>query len=563
MSALEQAKYHIFSRVTAIIGNDSLVDDIVIDYPPTSDMGDLSLACFVLAKINKQSPTEMAQDLASKLTGDDIIQVAKAAGPYVNFTLNPKWLMPKVIAEAHGKNYGANDSGEGGEVMIEYSNANTHKEYHIGHLRNIAYGDSVAKILEANGYKVTKVSFINDFGIHTAKALWKLKQNPEAPQDGYNLGLLYAEASQALDKDEAAKQEVAKIMQNIEARSGEYYKLWQTTRQWSLDYFASIYKQLKIKFDQYYYESDLIDEGRRVVFKLLEQGVLKKSEGAVIADLEQYDLGVLVFLRSDGTALYPVADLALAVKKFSSKNLQRSLYVVDKRQSLYFQQLFKVLELSGYQARLEHLSYDFVRLPNGAMSSRLGRVITFKDLYEEVLAKIMAETKSRHADWSSKLIAATSVAMAVGVLKFEMIKVGAAKIITFDTKEALRFDGFTSVYLQYTGARINSVLAKAKANIKPGKIKTKLLTEATEKALLLEVAKFPIIVKEAGATSDPSVMAKYLFDLSRLFNDYYHSSPIIQDNKDLQNARLGLASSILKVLDRGLELLGIELVEKM
>lgn len=563
MSALEQAKYHIFSRVTAITGNDSLVDDIIIDYPPTPDMGDLSLACFVLAKLQEKSPVQMAKDLASEIKADDIIAEVKATGPYVNFTINPEWLLSRVIAEAHSKEYGANDSGAGAEVMIEYSNANTHKEYHIGHLRNIAYGDSVAKLMSANGYQVTKVSFINDFGIHTAKALWQLKQDPTKTYSGYDLGSLYATASQAIEKDEQAKLEVGQIMKNIEARSGEDYKLWQTTRQWSIDYFASVYQKLDISFDQYYYESDLIDEGREVVSKLLAQGILKNSEGAVIADLEEYDLGVLVFLRSDGTALYPVADLALAVKKFSAKNLQQSLYVVDKRQSLYFQQLFKVLELSGYQARMEHLAYDFVRLPEGAMSSRLGRVITFEDLYEEVLAKIIKETKTRHVTWSEEEIAEVSAKMTIGVLKFEMIKVGASKIITFDTKEALRFDGFTSVYLQYTGARINSLIAKAKIKVKPDKVKVEWLVEAKEKSLLLEVAKFSAIVRQAGATSDPSVLAKYLFDLSRLFNDYYHSSQIIQDDKDLQNARLSLAKSVLMVLTRGLELLGIAIVDKM
>jgi arginyl-tRNA synthetase len=563
MSALEQAKYHIFSRVTAITGNDSLVDDIIIDYPPTPDMGDLSLACFVLAKLNHKSPVQMAQELAGQLKSDEIIAEVKAVGPYVNFTINPEWLLPKVIAEAHSKNYGANNSGNGAEVMIEYSNANTHKEYHIGHLRNIAYGDSVAKLLEANGYKVTKVSFINDFGIHVAKALWQLKQDPTKTYSGYDLGSLYATASQAIEKDEQAKLEVGQIMKNIEARTGEDYKLWQTTREWSIDYFAEVYKKLNISFDKFFYESDLIDEGRAEVVRLLEKGVLKKSEGAVIADLEEYSLGVLVFLRTDGTALYPVADLALAVKKFKSQNLQQSLYVVDKRQSLYFEQLFKVLELSGYTARMEHLSYDFVRLPEGAMSSRLGRVITFEDLYQEILAKIVEETKTRHADWKENDIIKASTALAIGVLKFEMIKVGASKIITFDTKEALRFDGFTSVYLQYAGARINSLMAKAKIKVKPDKVKTNLLTEAKEKFLLLEVAKFPAIVRTAGAENDPSVMAKYLFDLSRMFNDYYHSSQIIQDDKDLQNARLSLATSVLMVLTRGLELLGIAIVDKM
>ena len=560
MSLLDEAKQHIFEMLTELVGNDSLINDIIIDYPPTPAMGDLSVACFVLAKVNHQPPAQLAQDLAARLKSDEIIDKVQAVGPYLNFWLTNTYLS-RVIPAVLKADYGYQQPNDE-RVMIEYSNVNTHKEYHVGHLRNICYGDAVAKLLAATGCRVDKVSYINDFGIHTAKTLWEFKKNQAAVGGGYILGQLYTAASQALTDNAAGKQEVAQIMKQIEARTGEDYKLWRETRQWSIDYFASVYDRLKIKFDQTYYESKVIDEGRELVAKLLKQGVLKTSAGAVIADLSQYGLGVLVLLRSDGTALYPVADLALAAKKFAKVKLTQSLYVIDNRQSLYFQQLFKILALAGWPIKMAHLSYDVVRLPSGMMSSRSGRVVTFEDVYEETKHKAAAEIVKRHADWSESEVAEVAEAIAVGVLKFEMIKVSADKIITFDLNEALRFDGFTSVYLQYTAARISSLLKKGQAKL-GGDLPLEALTEAKEQELILALAKFAGAVKEAAGRYEPSVLAKYLFDLAQLFNDYYQSVPMIQSNPDLQTARLALAAAVRQVLDNGLALLGIELVAKM
>ena len=561
MSILDQAKQHIFQKVAEVIGNDSIINDIIVDYPPEANMGDLTVACFVLAKINKAAPGKIALDLAKQIKSDEVIAKVQATGPYLNFWLQDGYLSA-VITESLNEAVGFTADPQAERIMIEYSNANTHKEYHVGHLRNICYGDAVANILKANGCQVDKVSYINDFGIHAAKTLWEFKKNQAEVGEGYVLGRLYASAVKDLENNETGQAEVAEIMKQIEARTGEDYKLWQETRAWSIEYFNSVYDRLKIKFDQTYYESEVIDDGRELVSKLLKQGILQESQGAVIADLSEYDLGVLVLLRSDGTALYPVADLALAAKKFSKTKLSQSLYVVDVRQSLYFQQLFKVLELAGFDIKLVHLAYDFVKLPEGMMSSRSGMIITFEDVYTETKNKIKTEISSRHADWSDKQIDATAEIIAVGVLKFEMIKVGADKIITFDLNEALRFDGFTSVYVQYAVARINSLIKKG--NFKSGEVLSwEALTEPKERELILFLAKFSDAVRQAGVRHEPSIIAKYLFDLGREFNDYYQSVPMIQDNKTKQAARLGLASAVKQVLTNGLKILGIATVEEM
>lgn len=560
MSLLNEAKQHIFEVMAELTGNDSLVNDIIIDYPPETAMGDLSIACFILAKLKKISPSDLAKDLAMKIKADGIIAKAEALGPYLNFFLQEAYLA-RVGQEINDLGFGLADI-KGGRVMIEYSNANTHKEYHIGHLRNVCYGDAVAKILSAVGQEVINVSYINDFGIHVAKTLWQLKKSQAAVGGGYILGRLYSQASQALETDGQARAEVAEIMKNVEAREGEDYELWQTTRQWSIDYFAAVYERLGIKFKNIFYESAVIAEGRELVSKLLEQGILIKSRGAVIADLTLYNLGVLVFLRSDGTALYPVADLALAAKKFADFKLDESLYVVDKRQGLYFDQLFKVLALAGWATKARHLGYDFVRLPEGAMSSREGRVVTFDDVYNETKTKIQTEINSRHSAWPEKKVDKIAEALTVGVLKFEMIKVGADKIITFNIKEALRFDGFTSIYVHYAVARINSVLKKAKLKVKPGALLNGS-EDIRERTLLLLLAKFNLAVSEAARNYDPAVLAKYLFDLSQQFNDYYQNVPILQSAEPTQKGRLGLILAIKQVLTKGLAILGIETVDEM
>ena len=354
------------------------LDGAMFTYPPKSELGDLSLACFELAKSQKKNPVELAKELAeifnTNLELKEYLSEIRAVGPYLNFFIAPSYLARNVIKEIEsaGDHYGTNQNGDGKKVMIEYSNGNTHKEYHVGHLRNISYGDSVSRLLGANGYNAIPVSYVNDFGIHVAKTIWNWRRDKtyaERPEPkGYLLGRCYAKASQALEDNPEGKAQVGAIMKEIESRSGENYRLWEETRRWSIDYFDSIYKELGINFVHIFYESEVIDAGSKLVDKFFKDGILVKSEGAVIANLEKYDLGVLPIIRSDGTALYPVGDLALASEKFAKYDLDQSIYVIDVRQSLYFKQLFKILELTGYRPAVFHLSYDFVTLPEGMIS---------------------------------------------------------------------------------------------------------------------------------------------------------------------------------------------------
>jgi arginyl-tRNA synthetase len=548
----------------------------VFSYPPNSELGDLSLACFEMAKQQKKNPAEMASELAKTLAAHQDLKKCfsdiKAVGPYVNFFIFPECAAARIIQgiKKEAVSYGQNKNAGGKKVMIEYSNGNTHKEYHVGHLRNIAYGDAINNLLAANGWEAIPVSYINDFGIHVAKTIWNWRRNPnydDRPENkGYLLGKCYAAASQELAANPEYKEEVGKIMTEIEHRSGANYEFWQKTRQWSIDYFAAIYKELDIKFQHIFYENEVIGDGLKLVQELLAKGILKKSEGAIIADLEKYDLGVLPIIRSDGTALYPVADLALASEKFKDYDLSESIYVVDVRQSLYFKQLFKILELMGYKQKLVHLVYDFVTLPGGMMASRTGNVVTYQDLKEELVKKLTAETAKRHQDWSQARIAQVANNLAISTMKFEMLKVGSEKIITFNIEEASKFDGYTACYLQYGYARLQSIIRKegfSLSKIFGGQLDFSALQEQKEKTLLIKAARYPEIIATAGEKYNPSEVAKYLFELTQLVNDYYHEVNILKSAPKIKQARLALIKTIAQVLKNGLDILGIKALEEM
>lgn len=545
-------------------------------YPPQADLGDLSLPCFVLAKNLKRNPVLVAKDLADKYSQhselSQVVRAIKAVGAYLNFYLREEYLAFHLIQEINQQvnKFGQSKVGSKQAVMIEYSNGNTHKEYHVGHLRNICYGESVARLLSSSAYRVIPVSYINDFGIHVAKTLWfwhdylrRIGDSAKGLDKGYLLGKCYSAASQKISDYEKAKNEVAEVMKVIESRQGKMYKLWQTSRRWSLDYFAKIYKELGIVFQDTFYESELIDQGLKIVESLLTKGVLVKSQGAIVADLQSYDLGVLPIIRSDGTALYPVADLALALKKAKKYKLAESIYVVDLRQSLYFKQLFKILELMGDRNKRSHLVYDFVTLPGGMMASRTGNVITYQELKQEAWEKNKTEIKTRHADWSQKKIDQLALKLALSTIKFEMLKVSADKIITFDISEALRLNGYTAVYLQYSLVRIKSLIKKSgqKRLTLPSNWDDLVLEK--EKNLLINMAKYPEVRELAATKRDPSEIAHYLFSLAQLLNDYYQSVNVLQAEVREKNWRLCLLQALGQILSNGLELLGIETLEEM
>lgn len=544
-------------------------DDFV--YPLQPDLGDLSLPMFAAAKSSGVNPALLAKTQAESLQVvpelKNLVSRVEAVGPYLNFFLEPLSLVAGAINDVsrEGNKFGWAETEKPERIMLEYSNANTHKEYHVGHLRNLFFGDAVTKILSANGYQAIPVSYINDFGIHVAKTLWHWQRTPAYVQQtgpqGRLLGECYSQAASLLGDNEAAKAEVSETMKAIESRQGETYQLWQETRSWSIAYFAEIYERLGIKFDHIFYESEVIEEGLRIVEEFLQRGIFVRSQGAVIADLEAYGLGVMPIIRSDGTALYPVADLALARQKFQQYNLQESIYIVDVRQGLHFRQLAQIFVLAGEKFQITHLGYDFVTLKNGMMSSRSGNVITYDQILEEAISRANKEVSARHEDWPVEKIESTSEALAIAALKFEMLKVSADKVITFDVDEALRFDGYTAAYLQYTGARLASIMRKSTIDSTGADLSN--LNHPKEVSLALRLEQFPEIVIKSGQQRDPSIVARYLFELAQVCNDYYHEVNILKAESSLAAARLALLQSMRQVLSNGFSLLGFSYLEEM
>ena len=556
-------------------------------YPPNASLGHLSLPLFTEAKKIGINPGQLASETAQRLNNPEgfdlplfsntksvkhkttrihpaVIQV-KAVGPYLNFFFDSVVFTEQTVKgiNEQADSFGSIVATKQPAIMVEYANGNTHKELHVGHLRNIAYGSAVVNLLRAAGNATVPVSYVNDFGIHTAKTIWnwqRQKKYERATEPrGYLLGRCYSEAASLVETSEEAKQEVSQIMQAIESCKGEIYEFWKETRQWSIDYFDSVYQTLNVSFADTFYESEFIDEGLRIKDQLLEKGILKHSEGAVIADLSDEDLGVLPIIRSDGTALYAVADLALASAKFEKYQLQESIYVVDVRQSLYFKQLFAILRRMGYRERLTHLGYDFLTLKSGMMSSRTGNVVTFQEALTTAEEKASQEIRMRHSDWSDTKVAQVARALSIAALKFEMIKVAADKIITFDIEAALRFDGYTAAYLQYSGARAASLLAKGQDL--PEADYT--YSEEPELILAVKLESYPETIIKAAEERDPSILTRYLFELAQEFNDYYQKQPILKAEPNVAATRLSLVKAFAQVLRNGFSLLGFTYLEEM
>ncbi len=575
MFTLAKIKREIASNLSKVLGRKIEPKDLIPT--PNPDMGDLGYPVFALAKELDKKPIDIARDAEERYPKKGLTK-AKATGPYLNFVIDREGLAKSVINEIRkeGHRYGRGKSSKQEKIILEFSNGNTHKELHVGHLRNICYGDSLTKILNATGKKAVPVSYVNDFGIHVAKTLWDLdsyvKENfdgktiDDLPEEekGFLLGKIYVDASTKEKADPSLTEKIGQWKKNIESREGEEYALWQKTRLWSIAHFASVYKDLGVNFKDTFYESDVVDKGKAIVEELLNKNILKRSEGAVIADLKQYGLDVLVFVRSNGTATYSVADLALAQAKHDKFHPDVSVTIVDIRQSLYFKQLFKILELAGFKEKMEHIGYEFIKLPSGMMSSRTGNVITYKELKEDVLKRCFEETAKRHEDWTKEKIEDNAKKIGLGAMKFEMLKVGAQSIITFDIDKALSLEGFTSAYIQYAYARIKSIFRKLeKEKLKIKKFDPSKLSDLKEKELLKKLATYPEIVERAAKEYDTSEIAKYVYELAQNLNDYYHTVPVLQAEEVEKNARLTLLKAVSVVIENALELLGIEVVEEM
>lgn len=569
MYVIQEVKQEIIQELKKAVGKGFSPDFDSLSIPPDPQMGDVAFPCFELAKKLKQNPNEIAAEIAAKIGPKGSIDSIKAVGPYVNFVLNDKVFGTKLLEEINelGEEYGTSDVGANKKIMVEYANLNTHKDIHVGHLRNLFVGQTTVNILKANGYDVIPVSYINDLGLHVAKSVWAMRafhkgeELPEGEDRMEFLRKVYVEANQKLEEEPDLKKDVTKTFKGLEMQTGDDIDLWKKTRGWSIDYLKQVYSELDIVLDHWYFESELITKTKKIINELIKQGVVVESDGAWIVDLSDQGLGVNLLIKSDGTLLYNAKDLALALKKEDDYHPTRSIYVVDNRQSHALEQLFATLRLMNFDHELVHLSYDFVTLASGAMASRKGNVIRYEVFRDRMFKQAWEETQKRHPEWKEKQVEAVSHTVAFAAMRFGMLKQDTEKKLVFDLDEALSFDGFTGPYLLYTYARISSILRKAKRN--KMSFSSNHLKERQEHNLLGALAEYPEVLFRVSQNLQLSQVAHYLFDLSKLFSEFYASVPVLKADKKVKAERLALLKGIHTVLRSGLNVLGIEPIEEM
>lgn len=516
--------------------------------PPSPELGDLSTS------IAFQTDEKNPEPIASKIEEIKLLEEVKTKGPYINLFIDWKKFSKKMLNKVTTKeeDYGRNKKNKE-EILVEYSQPNTHKAFHIGHLRNTALGESLSRILEFNGYDIKRLNYINDMGAHVAKTIWALQEfheNEKPPENkGKWLGEIYAEACK---KEEDHEDEISELMKQLEGKNPGIMDEWRKTRDWSIQEFKEIYDELDVEFDKWYFESDIKQNARRIVEDLLDREIAEKDEGAIIVDNEPK--GTNVIQRSDGTILYSTSDLALAKKKFEDFDPDRNIYVVGSEQKFHFQMLFETLKKMGFKNadKCFHLAYELVRLKSGKMSSREGKTILYEDFAEEARKKALEAVKEKNPELKDKKEVAEKVAL--GAMKYEMLEVNPNKNIVFDWEKALDFEGQSAPYLQYAYVRCRSILKESEKEPVPGELEE-------GKKLMKKVSKFPEIVEKSAENYSPHLIAVYAYELAEEFSSFYSNVHVIGNEKEKELLALVQATAI--TLKNALNLLAIKTMEEM
>jgi arginyl-tRNA synthetase len=555
-------KEQIVSILTKLVKLDKNQISALIEIPKDSKLGDFAFPCFVLAKEMKKNPIEIAKELSIKINSDDFERI-EAKGPYVNFFLDKSDLALDVLnkIQKEKESYGSSKK-EKKKIMIEFSQANTHKAFHVGHIRGTSLGESLSRIFEFQGNKVIRTNYQGDTGMHVAKWIWcyqKYHSKDRLRDDESWVASIYVDAVKKLAENEHLQEEVNEINKQLElGKDKKLMQLWEKTRKISLNSLERIYKELNTHFDKYYFESEVEIPGKNIALDLVKKGIAKVSEDAAIMDLNIFDLSVWVLLRKDGTVLYSAKDLALVEKKFKDYDLDKSINIVADEQNLHFKQLFKTLELMKFKdvKKCNHVPFALVRLPEGKMSSRTGNNILYSDFLEEMRDYARSEITKREK-LSEKELDERALKISIAAIKYAMLKQHSNNVIVFNKEEALNFEGNTGPYLLYSYARAKSILRKAKIKPKVEKVELSVI----EKQLISKISNFPEVVSHAYSQLSPNLIANYSFELCQLFNEFYHSSQVI--GSEQESFRLSLVSCFSQVLKNALNLLAIEVIEKM
>ncbi len=562
-------------------------EPLELDFPPNTELGHFAVGCFPLAKQFRKSPGEIAKIISEKITPDDVIHKVTASGPYLNISLHPGVLFGEFCSEIISKNakYGESSVGKGIRGMVEYLSPNTNKPLHLGHMRNGALGLSISRILQAIGHRVVKANLINDRGVHICKSMlawkrWGTASTPESQgvKGDHFVGSWYVRfAREALD-NQTLEDDVQTMLQQWEAGDPETLKLWETMNAWVYDGFAETYKNFGLEFDVFFYESDTFKMGKDVIQKGLEKNVFSKDDhGNTVFHLPVAEFGQekggeakkVTLLRPDGTSLYITQDIATSILKIEAHKLYFSIYVVGSEQEYHFKCLFQILDALGYEWAKDchHLSYGMVYLPEGKMKSREGKIVDADDLIAEMKKLAADEIRQRDPDGrlSDDEINHRAEKIGIGAIKFYLLRVRPTQTINFDPAESISFDGFTGPYCQYAYARISGILAKAQnSGTDLQHCDFSLLGNPEELSLLQKLIQFPEEIHDAAQGFNPSKIAVHIFNTAKAFNQFYNKHHVLRsENETLVTARLALIQATAIVLKKGLNLLGIEVLENM
>lgn len=514
---------------------------------------------------------QIATQVAEHLGTPEGISKVEAVRGYLNLTFSPSSFARQVIetVQREGLLFGKGQP-TGKRIMVEYSQPNTHKAFHVGHLRNVVLGSAVCNILEWAGNEVIRANYIGDIGLHVIKWLWcylKYHNGEQPPEDRVRwIGEIYVQASRYYEEDPAVEPEVRALFARWDRRDPDIVSLWEKTRQWSLEAFEQIYQLLGVHFDRFYFESDVEDSGKEIVRTLIEKGLAcdERPEGSVYIPLDEFSgtkdkYRVLVILRSDGTSLYATKDLSLAIQKFEEYQLDQSIYIVDVRQSLYLQQIFKTLELLGYSwaNQCYHLAYEIVTLPgNVTIASRDGAVVLLEDLVAEATSRALEIVQTKNPEISQQQQLAVAHAVALGAIRYSMLSRDSSKVVTFDWDAALDFNGQAAPYIQYAAVRANSILRKA-GEI-PAKWQVPSELQPVEITLIDLISRVPQEIQKSARDIKPLVLSTHVYELARAFNDFYNQCPVLQADPEVRGFRLQLVAASRQAIRNLLGILGIE-----
>lgn len=540
----------------------------LIEVPPNKDMGDFAFPCFKLAKVFRKAPNMIAAELSEKIEAKGVISNVTPLGGYINFFVNKSQLAETVIKNVLTKKekYGHSNLGKDKTIVIDFSSPNIAKPFHIGHIRTTVIGNALYKIYDSQGYNTVRINHLGDYGTQFGKLIvaFKLWGNKEAVEANPipELLKLYIQFHDEAEKHPEMEDEARAWFTKLENGDKEAKELWQWFRDESLKEFARVYDLLDIEFDSYNGESFYSDKMDRVIDIIKDKGLLQESQGTNIVDLEEYNMPPALITKNDGSTLYMTRDLAAALYRKENYDFEKCIYVVGSQQSLHFQQLFKVLELVGFEwaKDMVHVPFGMVALEEGTMSTRKGRVVFLEDVLKQAIEK----TKETMLTKNPNALNVDEIAKQVGVgaVVFQELSNSRIKDYTFSWSRTLSFEGETGPYVQYTHARCCAVLRKAEEEVTTD-INYELLNDVDSAEVLKVIASFNKTILNAMRKNEPHIITRFVLDLAQAFNKFYHDNSILVEDAELRKARLALVCATRQALENGLKLLGMQAPERM